>query len=91
VHPRVIVAAYLAIVAFLLGMLTEKVRFGARRDAVIARYERALADWRAQQVRAERAAAAGKEPHSRRQGPPPNPLAEPRDGAALPPQGRPSP
>jgi hypothetical protein len=77
VRPRVIVAAYLAVVAFLLGMVTEKVRFGARRDAVIARYERALADWRAQQVRAERAAAAGTQAHRERSGRPADPLAAP--------------
>jgi hypothetical protein len=87
-RPRVIVAAYLAVVAFLLGMATEKVRFGARRDAVIARYERALADWRAQQVRAERAAAAGKEPRGTRPGPLPSPLAEPIEGTVPPPSDR---
>ncbi|HEX7124531.1 MAG TPA: hypothetical protein VF406_01995 [Thermodesulfobacteriota bacterium] len=80
---RLAATAFLVVVAFLCGMIAEKVRFGARRDAVMSRYERALADWRAAQMRAERAAAA------RRRGEPlPPSLDAPLDGPVLPPLDR---
>lgn len=83
---RFAITGFLVIVAFLCGMIAEKVRFGARRDAVMSRYERALADWRAAQVRGERAAA---EAASRRRGEPmPPPFATPLEGSVLPPQDR---
>ncbi len=83
---RVAAAAFALVVAFLLGMIAEKVRFGAHRDEVMSRYERALADWRAAQVRGERAAA---EAAARRRGEPmPPPLGTPLEGSVLPPQDR---
>jgi hypothetical protein len=81
---RVAATGFLVVVAFLCGMIAEKVRFGARRDAVMSRYEQALADWRAAQMRGERAAAAarrrGEAPHS--------PLDAPLEGSVLPPLDR---
>ncbi|HWP35536.1 MAG TPA: hypothetical protein VNM66_08065 [Thermodesulfobacteriota bacterium] len=53
---RVVVVVYLMVLAFLLGMMSEKVIAGARRDEIARRYERALAEWRAMQIRAEQAA-----------------------------------
>lgn len=83
---RVAATGFLLVVAFLLGMIAEKVRFSARRDEVMSRYERALAEWRAAQVRAERAVA---ETAARRRGAPaPPPLSGPIDGPVLPPLDR---
>jgi hypothetical protein len=53
-QPRVLAVLYLMLVAFLLGMVVEKMRFGARRDAVMSRYEQSLRQWRALQMRTER-------------------------------------
>lgn len=83
---RLAATAFLVVVAFLCGMIAEKVRFGARRDAVMSRYERALAEWRAAQMRAEQAAAAAS---ARRRGEPlPPRLDAPLDGSVLPPLDR---
>jgi hypothetical protein len=80
---RSLFVAYFVIVAFLLGMLTEKVRFSVRRDAVMRRYEQALAEWRAVQLRSEKAAAATID--ARRRGAPGLP---PLEGHVLPAQDR---
>ncbi|HWP34421.1 MAG TPA: hypothetical protein VNM66_02390 [Thermodesulfobacteriota bacterium] len=55
---RLVITAYLVAVAFLAGMLNERVLHGAQRDAVVKRYERALADWKAMQIRMEQEARA---------------------------------
>lgn len=80
---RLMVVGYLVVVAFLLGMLTEKVRFGVRRETVMRRYEQALAEWRAMQVRSEKAAAAAID--ARRRG---GPGLPPLEGSVLPPLDR---
>ncbi len=84
---RTLVTVYLMVLAFLIGMVSEKILHGAQRDAVIARYERALADWRAMQLRSEQAAA---EERSRRAASPASrvPLPGPDGDAVLPPLDR---
>lgn len=83
---RVAATGFLVVVAFLLGMIAEKVRFSARRDAVMSRYEQALAEWRAAQVRGERATA---EAATRRRGAPvAPPPAGPIEDSVLPPLDR---
>ncbi len=83
---RTLVTVYLMVVAFLFGMVSEKILHGAERDAVIARYERALAAWRATQIRAEKAVA---EEQSRRSAPRAEaPWAPPGADAVLPPLDR---
>lgn len=69
---RAMMTLYLMIVAFLLGMVSEKMLNSARRDEVIGRYERALADWRAMQMRSEAATKAAVEERRRStpEGPP---------------------
>lgn len=85
---RNLVTVYLMVIAFLIGMVSEKILHGAERDAVIARYERALADWRAVQIRSEKAAAEERNRRATAQvpGAPAAPAAG--EGAVLPPLDR---
>ena len=41
-------------IAYFAGVATERMRFDRERSAVIQKYEKALADWRNQQMKAEK-------------------------------------
>ncbi len=43
------------VVAYFAGVLTERVRFDARRQDVLQRYDKALKAWQDQQIQAEKA------------------------------------
>lgn len=62
---RVALTLFLMLVAFLLGMVSEKMLDSRRRDEVIGRYERALADWHAMRIRSEAAGRAAIEERRR--------------------------
>jgi hypothetical protein len=54
---RIAVTVYLMVVSFLLGMLNDKILYDSRRNAVLARYERALTEWKGIQMQLERGTA----------------------------------
>jgi hypothetical protein len=43
-------------IAYFAGVATERMRFDRERSAVIQKYEKALADWKNQQMKAEKSA-----------------------------------
>jgi len=43
------------VLAYFAGVLTERVRFDARRQDVLQRYDKALKAWHDQQIQAEKA------------------------------------
>lgn len=43
--------------AYFAGVLTERIRFDARRNAVIQKYDKALRDYQEQRMKAEKASA----------------------------------
>lgn len=61
------VVAFLAAltVAYFAGVLTERLRFDIQRNAVIQKYDKALRDYREQQMRVEKASEKTPEQTSR--------------------------
>jgi hypothetical protein len=53
-------ALYLFGRGLLTGVATERIRFDGKRQAVLRRYERLAAEWRARLMGVERAAAADR-------------------------------
>ncbi len=53
---RVVALLSALTVAYFAGVLTERLRFDARRNEVIERYNRALREYHDQQMKAEKAA-----------------------------------
>ena len=52
-------------VAYFSGVLTERLRFDAQRNAVIQKYDKALRDYHEQQMRVEKASEKTSEQPSR--------------------------
>ena len=52
-------------VAYFAGVLTERLRFDAQRNAVIQKYDKALRDYHEQQMRVEKASEQTSEQPSR--------------------------
>ena len=52
-------------VAYFAGVLTERLRFDAQRNAVIQKYDKALRDYHEQQMKVEKASEKSSEPASR--------------------------
>ena len=52
-------------VAYFAGVLTERLRFDAQRNAVIQKYDKALRDYHEQQMRVEKASEKTSEQPSR--------------------------
>jgi hypothetical protein len=44
-------------IAYFAGVATERMRFDRERSAVIQKYEKALAEWRNQQMKAEKSSS----------------------------------
>ncbi len=51
--------------AYFAGVLTERIRFDARRNAVIQKYDKALRDYQEQRMKAEKASEKPSEQASR--------------------------
>lgn len=51
--------------AYFAGVLTERIRFDARRNAVIQKYDKALRDYQEQRMKAEKASEKSSEQASR--------------------------
>jgi len=62
---RVVALLAALTVAYFTGVLTERLRFDAQRNAVIQKYDKALKDYHEQQMRAEKASEKIPEQASR--------------------------
>jgi len=51
---RVLALVAFLTVAYFAGVATERMRFDRERSAIIQKYEQALAEWRSQQMKAEK-------------------------------------
>ena len=51
---RVLALVAFLTIAYFAGVATERMRFDRERSAVIQKYEKALAEWRNQQMQAEK-------------------------------------
>ncbi len=62
---RVVALLAALTVAYFSGVLTERLRFDARRNAVIQKYDKALRDYHEQQMKVEKASEKSPEQVSR--------------------------
>ena len=62
---RVVALLAALTVAYFAGVLTERLRFDAQRNAVIQKYDKALRDYHEQQMRVEKASEQTSEQPSR--------------------------
>lgn len=62
---RVVALLAALTVAYFAGVLTERLRFDAQRNAVIQKYDKALRDYHEQQMRVEKASEKTSEQPSR--------------------------
>jgi hypothetical protein len=51
---KILALIALLVIAYFAGVITERMRFDQERSAVIKKYEKALSDWRHQQMQAEK-------------------------------------